>query len=286
MGDPKSLEYGHLFHEYLVKLIEHFTQALYEEVSIALSSEHHLPFVFKLCCSVLQHGDEVMNIEPSISSNEWSMMIQKPQTISSALDDKNISEDVSIFGVSYKLSSSHHPKKVRSKLEKPHFLTETTWETIARMEKTISCFKGLQEYVIRNTVLWTKFIDSKDPWQFDFSDVVSNATSSTTSSSRSKKSSQPFIPSLLSRFQKLLLIKVCSPTNLTSAIRKFISVEMGPSYTVKPLYNLSKVFDKSTPTTPVLFILAPGMNYICKNFMYEVVLVHGELPLMHTHFRH
>ena len=46
---------------------------------------------------------------------------------------------------------------------------------------------------------------------------------------------------------------------MPEAIQQFISVNLGPQYAESPTWDLSTKFQLSSPMTPLMFILSPGM---------------------------
>ena len=67
-----------------------------------------------------------------------------------------------------------------------------------------------------------------------------------------------FIPS--DPFAKLLIIRCLRPDRLTAALELFIASNMGPTFVKDPTVDLASSLKDSTPTTPIFFILSPGVN--------------------------
>jgi dynein heavy chain len=72
----------------------------------------------------------------------------------------------------------------------------------------------------------------------------------------------------LSIFQKLLLIKSISPTNLLPVIHSFVELQIGKAYTSFPLPDISKAHGESSCTSPILFVL--GETTDPSNAIYEL----------------
>ena len=68
----------------------------------------------------------------------------------------------------------------------------------------------------------------------------------------------------LTPFQRLLLIRCLRPDRLVEAFRKFVSANLGPSFVADTAVPLKVSFADTTPTTPLFFILSPGVDPVCK----------------------
>eukprot|EP00993_Chasmostoma_nieuportense_P002181 NODE_2_length_6488_cov_18.174344_g1_i0.p1 GENE.NODE_2_length_6488_cov_18.174344_g1_i0~~NODE_2_length_6488_cov_18.174344_g1_i0.p1 ORF type:complete len:2154 (+),score=521.91 NODE_2_length_6488_cov_18.174344_g1_i0:435-6464(+) len=64
----------------------------------------------------------------------------------------------------------------------------------------------------------------------------------------------------LTSFQKLLVLRCLRPDRLTAALEHFISEQIGKNYINDQAVGLDVSFQDSTPTTPVFFILSPGVD--------------------------
>eukprot|EP00906_Rhabdomonas_costata_P027874 RCo039584 len=64
----------------------------------------------------------------------------------------------------------------------------------------------------------------------------------------------------LSPLPKLLVLRCLRPDRLTAALESFISANMGSKYIKDQAVDLTVSFQDSSPTTPVFFILSPGVN--------------------------
>ena len=64
----------------------------------------------------------------------------------------------------------------------------------------------------------------------------------------------------LTDFQKLILIKAIRFDKLTFEINYFIENNLGKEYTEPPTFNLTKSFEESTCSVPLLFVLSTGSD--------------------------
>lgn len=63
-----------------------------------------------------------------------------------------------------------------------------------------------------------------------------------------------------SEFDKLLLLKQFHREQVAKAVVEFIAIEMGAEYVNAPHFDIRKSFEESNILTPLIFILAPGID--------------------------
>ncbi|NWW79259.1 DYH17 protein, partial [Climacteris rufus] len=63
-----------------------------------------------------------------------------------------------------------------------------------------------------------------------------------------------------SALQKLCVLRCLRPDRMTYAIRKFVEEKMGRKYVEGRSIDLSEVYKESSPSTPLFFILSPGVD--------------------------
>ncbi|NWU29126.1 DYH17 protein, partial [Dyaphorophyia castanea] len=63
-----------------------------------------------------------------------------------------------------------------------------------------------------------------------------------------------------SALQKLCVLRCLRPDRMTYAIRKFVEEKMGSKYVKGRSIDLSEVYKESSPSTPLFFILSPGVD--------------------------
>jgi len=61
-------------------------------------------------------------------------------------------------------------------------------------------------------------------------------------------------------FQKIALLRVFRPDRVTVGAQQFIIDKMSDKYVQPPVLNFMKVYEQSSPVTPVLFVLSPGAD--------------------------
>jgi len=61
-------------------------------------------------------------------------------------------------------------------------------------------------------------------------------------------------------FQKIALLRVFRPDRVTVGAQQFVIEKMSDKYVQPPVLNFMKVYEQSSPFTPVLFVLSPGAD--------------------------
>jgi len=69
---------------------------------------------------------------------------------------------------------------------------------------------------------------------------------------------EPF-DSSLTRFQKLLVLRCLRPDRVLAGVRDFVASHMGQRFIEPPPFDLAACFKESSPSTPLVFVLSPGM---------------------------
>ena len=72
-----------------------------------------------------------------------------------------------------------------------------------------------------------------------------------------------FKPFLLTDFQRLLLIKILRPDQVSHVTSAFVSCIMGNNYVSPPGFDLQDLYSDSGSRTPIMFILSPGGFFCC-----------------------
>ena len=253
-SEPESSASKDGFQTYLCSLIDKITFTTLEQTSIALLSEHYIPFVFKVCCSICKTVDEISKRKTQILPDEWKVMIKIVSMLTSANDGRKRDSDTP----GGKISERH---RRTSRVQKPAILGQDTWDCVSYLEKHLACFSGLQHHIIENQDQWGLYLTCANPLDFCF-EVNKTCTAETddpqhTLNSKSE-AGRLFKPSSLTSFQKLTLIQVLCPSHFRSAARAFVASELGSQYCDKYPLSLSELLKHTSHKVPILFILSEG----------------------------
>ena len=63
-----------------------------------------------------------------------------------------------------------------------------------------------------------------------------------------------------SDFQRMLILRVLRLDKLVPTISQFVSLELGDKYITPPPFDLEGTFRDSSSTSPLVFILSPGVD--------------------------
>ncbi|XP_031712248.1 dynein heavy chain 10, axonemal [Anarrhichthys ocellatus] len=64
----------------------------------------------------------------------------------------------------------------------------------------------------------------------------------------------------LSAFQKLLLLRCFRVDRIYRAVTDYITVTMGEKYVQPPVISFDEIYNQSTPSSPIVFIMSPGSD--------------------------
>lgn len=78
---------------------------------------------------------------------------------------------------------------------------------------------------------------------------------------------QPF-EQHLSHFQRLLVLRCLRPDRLLAGMQGLVSAQLGQQYIELPPLDLAACFRDSTPTTPLVFVLSPGLCACIRTHMH------------------
>ena len=86
-----------------------------------------------------------------------------------------------------------------------------------------------------------------------------------------------------SEFQKMLVLRTLRLDKLVPAISQFVAGELGQKYIEPPPFDLEGTYKDSTSTSPLVFILSPGVDpmlsllkFATANGVHDVLHASGE----------
>lgn len=94
----------------------------------------------------------------------------------------------------------------------------------------------------------------------------------------------------ISKFKKLILLKIFFPDKVISSVHNFIVDQLGTMFVEPPSFSLNKIFKNSRQDIPLIFILSPGVDpmlhiyklaedYKIKDNIRSVSLGQGQGPI-------
>lgn len=132
-------------------------------------------------------------------------------------------------------------------IQKPaDWVSESGWKDLQKLVELGPEFSGLTADLVKHLDSWKAWYDLETPEEVDLPCGYSDASSG-------KKKLNPF--------QHLLVYRVFRPDRVYEAVKKFIiQVTNSTDYVVPPILAYETIFNQSSPTQPVVFILSPGAD--------------------------
>ena len=70
----------------------------------------------------------------------------------------------------------------------------------------------------------------------------------------------------LSDLQKMIIVRCLRPDKIMPAVTKFVTGSLGKKFVQSPPFDLSKSYQESNPTIPLVFVLSPGADPMASKF--------------------
>ncbi|ORX45970.1 hypothetical protein BCR36DRAFT_332447 [Piromyces finnis] len=122
----------------------------------------------------------------------------------------------------------------------PSWMTNQGWKNLIKLSTINPVFENLVNDVMNNEEIWKTWA-KKD-----------RQTKNIVFPMDYSKSTTPF--------QQLCLLRCFRIDQVYNAITNFVISEMGEKYVMPPVINYQNIFDQSSPTSPVVFVLSPGAD--------------------------
>ncbi|XP_071447818.1 dynein beta chain, ciliary [Hetaerina americana] len=117
------------------------------------------------------------------------------------------------------------------------FLSDTSWGGIRSLSGKDE-FRNLDRDIEVSWKRWKKLVESECPEKEKFPQEWKNK----------------------SALQRLCMFRALRPDRMTYAVAAFIEEKLGPKYVEGKTLEFSKSFEETSPSTPIFFILSPGVN--------------------------
>ncbi|XP_069077648.1 dynein axonemal heavy chain 11-like [Pleurodeles waltl] len=117
------------------------------------------------------------------------------------------------------------------------FLSNSAWSAIKTMS-FMDEFRGLDRDIEGSPKRWKKVVESECP----------------------EKEKLPQEWKTKSSLQKLIMMRALRPDRMTYAVRNFVEEKLGKKYVERRKTEFAKSFSESSPASPIVFILSPGVD--------------------------
>ncbi|KAL2098859.1 hypothetical protein ACEWY4_005339 [Coilia grayii] len=250
------------FRQHLLTLMDLVTEIIYKDVSLALFAEHQLCFSFLMCCRVMQQEEEDAYLPSGCSeplpAEEWRTFLHTPMLA-----------DI-LAGRQRQPAQAGAPA---------HWLADSTWNQCLYLGTQLSAFSGFCQSLQSCPCQWRAFQQADALYGFlalphspckDCSSppagqpAILQSAEQQPAPTKTKpgnvKSTAVFAWEKLTGFQRLILIKVLRPDCLTSAVRRFVTEKIGAKFVEGSKMSLLEIYEHSNSSTPIIFLLSPGMD--------------------------
>ncbi|XP_021268215.1 dynein heavy chain 10, axonemal isoform X2 [Numida meleagris] len=131
----------------------------------------------------------------------------------------------------------------KSARKKPYaWLPDQGWEDLIRLSELFpEQFESLPDDVEKNPDVWKNWYDTDALEQMPFPMQYQNS---------------------LTNFQKLLLLRCFRVDRVYRAVTDYVTLTMSEKYVQPPVISFEAIFEQSSPSSPVVFILSPGCDPI------------------------
>ncbi|PFX28824.1 Dynein heavy chain 1, axonemal [Stylophora pistillata] len=245
--------------EYLEALVEVLTESVYRVVSYALFACHKLTFSFMLCAGIMRRGRSTSR-DKAIDEEEWNWFF-RGSAVAAITDRLESEEELNRSWMGSQTTAAGSLGQYMSKMNKSpaKWITESTWKECLQLSASILAFSGLCSNIAVNGAFWSKFSASENPFKF-IENEGELENDKTTSTEDHHPPQLGWNVSSLSRFQRLIIVKVLRPECLVDSVRLFVEQQMGPKFVTSFGFDLQEVFEESSCRKPLIFILSPGSD--------------------------
>ena len=122
---------------------------------------------------------------------------------------------------------------------KVSWMKQNPWENICKLSEFKGPFENFHRSFEGLITEWTAIYESADPMKEPFP--------------------SPYEKSL-NGFEKMLVMKIIRPDKIVPQIQKFVIENLGQKFVETPAFDLEAVFSESSKTTPLIFVLTPGVD--------------------------
>ncbi|CAF0978027.1 unnamed protein product [Adineta ricciae] len=119
----------------------------------------------------------------------------------------------------------------------PQWLADSSWDNITELAK-LANFHGIIESFEQYPRDWHQWFQASEP----------------------ENTAMPGEWDSVNELQKMLIVRSLRSDRVPFVVQKFIVNNLGSKFVEPPILDLSAVFDDSTPKSPIIFVLSPGVD--------------------------
>ena len=125
----------------------------------------------------------------------------------------------------------------------PHWLTETAWDNITEMDKTVPKFSGLVNSFESENRDWGNWYTNPSPETSDLPGEWQNSCN---------------------ELQRMLIVRALRPDRVNFVVTSFIQNNLGQKFVEPPPLDMNAVLEDSLPHMPLIFVLSAGVDPTAK----------------------
>ncbi|WAR20147.1 DYH6-like protein, partial [Mya arenaria] len=243
--------------KHMLEMINRLTFSIYRVVSVALFSCHQLTFSTMLATSIMRANDRFEDISGvgTIPTLEWQTFLQG-NILANMMDEKMRNEHDGLSPME-RLESEAQSGDPSSKKHKrpPRWVSESMWLQCQYLDAHMPAFDKLCRSVMSNQSQWHTFESADSPY-----DLMSRPFIPAEHGAESSEHGITMPWEQLTLFQRLILIKVLRPDELTASCSQFVRDTIGSKYLSSGSFDLKEIYEESTAKTPLIFILSPSCD--------------------------
>lgn len=139
--------------------------------------------------------------------------------------------------------------KIDKTIQGPRWIKEKEWFALLALEHIAdfpAIATGAQDSVTSSPEPWQKFLQADNPSSAPLPEAWADK---------------------ITPFQKLLIVNAVRSEKLVDAVRMFVGAELGAFFVESPPFDLQGVYEDSSSTVPIIFVLSPGadpMSYLLR----------------------
>lgn len=122
----------------------------------------------------------------------------------------------------------------------PSWVTDKMWGDICTLSSELPAFDGLSRQFSEDPSAFKAFFDHSEP--YNNWDLLPDSVQ------------------LMTPFQKMLVLRVIRLDKLVPTISQYVANDLGSKYIEPPPFDLEGTYKDSTSTSPLVFILSPGVD--------------------------
>ena len=123
------------------------------------------------------------------------------------------------------------------------WLSDESWGLISALQEALPIFSSIKESISADESKWKTYALSNAGENEEIPPILHDNH-----------------PLKLTPFQRLIILRVFHLHRVREGIMKFITESLGKEFVTPPPLNLTKVFNDSSPTSPLIFIITPGID--------------------------